>query len=121
LIQLTRRRLLPQLAHYPFDSLGIELAQHSTRAGTTFWRWRKVDRSAMGVALWDEMILDPHTPAYLVPDLLSIERQRLTANMQISLTHSLARQAVACAAKLAHADATYRARPPLPPTSKESP
>jgi hypothetical protein len=37
----------------------VHLAQQSTGAGTTFLRWRNLDRSAMGVALWEELLVQP--------------------------------------------------------------
>lgn len=52
----------------------------------------------------------PTTPAPLLPQLLDLELQRIALNMQISLTHSLARQAIECAAKMAQAEAIYQRR-----------
>jgi hypothetical protein len=110
LIALAQRRVLPQLSGYPFRLLPVELAQQSTGAGTTFLRWRTLDRSAMGVALWQAMMASPSTPAYLLADLHALEHQRIVLNMQISLLHSLGRQARDCANKMAAADTVYRCR-----------
>jgi hypothetical protein len=41
-----------------------------------------------------------------------MELQRIALNMQISLTHSIARQALDCAGKMAQAEATYHRRVP---------
>ena len=54
-----------------------------------------------------------------------MELQRIVLNMQISLTHSIARQAQACASKAAQAEAAYLRRvhghtAPVPSTTKES-
>ncbi len=105
LISLAQRRVLPQSRRRPFDLLPIELAQQSTGAGTTFLRWRNTDRSAMGVALWEALVASPYTPASLIADLLAMEEQRIVLNMQISLLHSMARQAQDCAGKIASAHA----------------
>ncbi|PDM35768.1 DUF3158 family protein, partial [Xanthomonas vasicola] len=70
-----------------FHLLSIELAQQSTGAGTAFLRWRRHDRSAMGVALWQELIASTNTPVNLLADLHAIELQRITLNMQISVLH----------------------------------
>ena len=51
LIGLAQRQVLQQALGHPFHLLPIELAQQTTGAGTAFLRWRKHDRSAMGVAL----------------------------------------------------------------------
>jgi len=110
LIALAQRRVLPQARGYPFNLLGVQLAQQTTGAGTTFLRWRNLDRSCMGVELW-EALLDAHaTPATLIDDLYAMEVQRIALNMQVSLTHSIARQALDCAGKMARAEAVYHRR-----------
>lgn len=127
MIALAQRRVLPQARSYPFGMLSVQLAQQTTGAGTTFLRWRNLDRSSMGVTLWEALLANPTTPAALLDDLYAIELQRIVLNMQISLTHSIARQALECASKMAHAEAAYRQRIGLnapataPSTSKESP
>ena len=110
LIVLAQRRVLPQARGYPFSLLGVQLAQQTTGAGTTFLRWRNFDRSSMGVALWEGLLADPATPASLIDDLYAMELQRIALNMQISLTHSIARQALECANKAAQAEAAYQRR-----------
>jgi hypothetical protein len=49
LIELAQKRVLAQANGYPFRLLPVQLAQQNTGAGTSFLRWRKPDRSAMGV------------------------------------------------------------------------
>lgn len=125
LIALSEREVLAQANHYPFTLLPVQLAQQTTGAGTTFLRWRKPDRSAMGVGLWQALVSSSATPAHLIDDLYAIELQRIVLNMQISLLHTLGRQAQECANKVAHADTTYQRRiqghPVLSqPTSEES-
>ena len=110
LIELAQRRVLPPARGYPFSLLGVHLAQQTTGAGTTFLRWRNTERSSMGVLLWEGVLADSATPASLIDDLYAIELQRIALNMQISLTHSIARQALDCASKMAQAEATYLRR-----------
>ena len=110
LIALAQRRVLRPARGYPFSLLGVHLAQQTTGAGTTFLRWRNTERSSMGVLLWEGVIADPATPASLIDDLYAMELQRIALNMQISLTHSIARQALDCSSKMAQAEATYRRR-----------
>jgi len=102
--------LLAQAAHHPFNLLPVLLAQQNTGAGTTFLRWRNADRSAMGVTLWSELIANADTPTPLVHELFAIELQRIALNMQISVTHTIARQAFQCADKMAQAEALYLRR-----------
>ena len=52
----------------------------------------------------------PSTPVNLLHDLHEIELQRVMLNMQISLLHTLGRQAQECASKAAQADNTYLRR-----------
>jgi len=51
----------------------------------------------MGVELWEALLDAPATPATLIDDLYAMEVQRIALNMQVSLTHSIARQALDCA------------------------
>lgn len=104
------QHLLAQATAPPFDLLPAMLAQQTTGAGTTLLRWRSADRTAMGVSLWAQLIDSPRTPMSLVHELFALERQRVVLNMQISLTHMLARHARDCGAKLAHAELTYQRR-----------
>jgi hypothetical protein len=104
------QRLLEQATAYPLNLLPVVLAQQSTGTGTTFLRWRNADRSAMGVSLWARLIGQDSTPMSLVPELHALELQRIVLNMQMSLLHTLARQASECAQKIAAADAAYLAR-----------
>jgi hypothetical protein len=110
LIALGERRVLAQARGHPFDLFDIQLAQQKTGAGTTFLRWRSLDHSRTGVALWEELIARPATPLNLLADLLAMEEQRITLNMQIGLTHAIARQAGACAHKMARAEGVYLRR-----------
>ena len=110
LIALSQRQVLAQACGHPFHLLLVELAQQTTGAGTTFLRWRRNDRSAMGVALWQELMASTSTPVNLLADLHAIELQRITLNMQISLLHTLGRQAQECASKAAEAEDAYLRR-----------
>jgi len=109
-IGMAQRRVLPQAHTLPFSRLDVQLAQQTTGAGTTFLRWRNHDRSRMGVALWESLLARPTTPASLIDDLYALELQRIVLNMQISLTHSIARQALECASKMAQAEAIHLRR-----------
>ena len=110
LIGLAQRQVLQQASGHPFHLLPVELAQQTTGAGTTFLRWRRHDRSAMGVALWQELMASTSTPVNLLADLHAIELQRITLNMQISLLHTLGKQAQECASKAAEAEDAYLRR-----------
>lgn len=110
LIQLANSEVLPQAQRYPFSLLPIRLMQQSTGAGTSFLRWSRTDRSQMGVELWEELLQDPRTPERLIADLYQIELQRIALNMQISLSHTICRQAMKCANKMAQAETMYQQR-----------
>ena len=110
LIDMAQRQVLQQAVGHPFHLLPVELAQQTTGAGTAFLRWRKHDRSAMGVALWQELMANIGTPVNLLAELHAIELQRITLNMQISLLHTLGRQAQECASKAAEAEDAYLRR-----------
>lgn len=111
--QLMLGDLLTTLNHArvsPLHLLPVHLSRQATAAGTTFLRWRRVDRAAMGVTQWQALLLAPSTPAALVPTLYQLERQRVLLNAQISLTHSLARLAQRTADQLNHAERIHQQR-----------
>ncbi|MDR6610541.1 DUF3158 family protein [Pseudomonas synxantha] len=108
LISLAESQVLAQARRYPFNLLPVQLAQQVTGAGTTFLRWRNLDRTSMGVSLWEQCINNDATPNVLIDDLLALELQRIVLNMQISLTHTLCRQAVECVSKMARAEAAHQ-------------
>ena len=76
LIGLAQRQVLQQAGGHPFHLLPVELAQQTTGAGTTFLRWRRNDRSAMGVALWQALMASTSTPVNLLADLHAGMRQQ---------------------------------------------
>ena len=108
LISLAQERILTQTRRYPFNLLPAQLAPQATGTGTTFLRWRNPDRSSMGVALWERCMESDATPNLLINDLFALEQHRIVLNMQISLSHTLARQSNDCASKLAQAEAVYK-------------
>ncbi|WP_285374209.1 DUF3158 family protein [Pseudomonas sp. lyk4-TYG-107] len=108
LISLATQSVLVQARHYPFNLLQAQLTSHITGAGTTFMRWRNPERTTMGVELWAKCIENDATPNLVIADLLAMEQQRIVLNMQISLAHTLARQAQECARKMAEAEAIYQ-------------
>lgn len=110
LIALGKEYVLAQAHAYPFSRLDAQLTPQTTAAGTTFLRWRNPSRSNMGVALWERLLFSPSTPTSLVDDLYAMEQQRIELNMQISLTHHIARCATDCAGKMASAAAVYHRR-----------
>ncbi|WP_338524013.1 DUF3158 family protein [Pseudomonas batumici] len=110
LIQQTLPSMLARAHISPLHLLPVQLSRQATQAGTTFLRWRRVDRTAMGVAQWQALLLVPTTPLAVVPTLYQLERQRILLNAQISLTHALAQLARSTADKLAHAERIYHQR-----------
>ncbi|NWA05401.1 DUF3158 family protein [Pseudomonas gingeri] len=110
LVELAMQNVLAQAERYPFTLLPIRLVRQSTGAGTVFLRWSRMDRSKMGVDLWAELMSDERTPFSLISDLYALEIQRIIINMQISLTHSISRQAFLCAGKVDLAERAYQRR-----------
>lgn len=110
LIQQALPATLTRARVSPLHLLPVQLSHQATSAGTTFLRWRRVDRAAMGVAQWQAVLLAPGTPSALVPTLFELERQRILLNARISLTHSLAQLAQRTADQLAHAERIHQQR-----------
>ncbi|MGL4667075.1 MAG: DUF3158 family protein [Saezia sp.] len=110
LIKLGDEQILNQCKVYPFALLPVKMVCFPGREGMQWFRWRMTDSSRMGETLWDEFINSPSTPAHLVNDLLDMEKQRITLNMQISQLHNMARQARIAAAKMTHAETVVKTR-----------
>lgn len=104
------QEVLSQARRYPFTLVPVRLTEQNTQAGTQFLRWQLVTDRRMGVGVWAEMMGSPRTPESLLQDLYLIELQRITLNMQMSLLHSITKQAVECAEKMGQAEAVYTAR-----------
>ncbi|MDT3722959.1 DUF3158 family protein [Pseudomonas oryzihabitans] len=105
---LAQERILAQARRFPFSLLPIRMTHQHTSAGPVFLRWQQSGTRKMGVGLWAQLCRDPRTPETLLADLHALEQQRIALNMQISLVHTIGRQAAECAEKMAQADAVYR-------------
>jgi len=104
------QEVLSQARQYPFTLVPVRLTEQNTQAGTHFLRWQKVTDRRMGVGVWAEMMSSPRTPESMLQDLYVMELQRITLNMQMSLLHSITKQAAECAEKMGQAEAVYTAR-----------
>ncbi|WP_223813473.1 DUF3158 family protein [Pseudomonas caricapapayae] len=104
LMNLAIENLLSQASQNPYSMLPVQLMRQTTDAGTVFLRWRRVDRARMGVKVWEELMASEKTPSSLLQGLYEMEIQRIAINMQISLVHTLARQASECAEKMGSAE-----------------
>lgn len=102
--------VLDQLRRHPFSLLPVRLVEQKAQSGTAFLRWQNVANRRMGVDIWADMVRHPRTPISLLQDLYELELQRITLNMQMSLVHSIAKQARQCAEKMGKAEAVVRER-----------
>ncbi|MGE1154451.1 DUF3158 family protein [Pseudomonas kitaguniensis] len=104
------QEVLSQARRYPFTLVPVRLTEQNTQAGTQFLRWQLVTDRRMGVGVWAEMMGSPRTPESMLQDFYVMELQRITLNMQMSLLHSITKQAAECAEKMGQAEAVYTAR-----------
>lgn len=102
--------VLAQVRRHPFTLLPVRLTEQNTQAGTLFLRWQHVATRRMGVGVWAQMVSSPQTPVSMLQDLYALELQRITLNMQISLIHSIGKQAAECAKKMGQAEAVLMGR-----------
>jgi hypothetical protein len=94
-----------QLARYaPYPLLGLRLVRQNSASGSSFLRWRSGDFARMGVEVWAQVVSQPTLPHWLRAELQQLEHDRITLNLQMSVVHTLYRQAQACAQKMAHAE-----------------
>lgn len=102
--------VLGQARQRPFSLLPVRLTEQNTGSGTMFLRWQHVQSRRMGVGVWSEMLRTTKLSEDLLHDLTALEYQRITLNMQISLIHSIGKQAAECAEKVAQANAVFLER-----------
>ncbi|MGN2436514.1 DUF3158 family protein [Pseudomonas syringae] len=97
-----------QARRAPYSLLDIRLVLQNTGAGSTFLRWRTRDFSRMGVAVWERQLCNSALPQNVREDLHRFECDRIALNLQMSVVHSLLRQATTCATKMASAEGLLR-------------
>jgi hypothetical protein len=100
--------LVKQAGRAPYSLLDIRLVLQNTSAGSTFLRWRTRDFSRMGVAVWERQMRSKALPQGVREGLYRFECERIALNMQMSVVHSLFRQATTCAIKMASAEQLLR-------------
>ncbi len=100
--------VIQQAGRPPYSLLGIRLVLQNTSAGSTFLRWRTRDFSRMGVAVWERHMANPTLPQDVRDGLYRFECERIALNLQMSVVHSLFRQASTCAIKMASAEQVLR-------------
>lgn len=93
------------LARYaPYPLLGLRLVRQNSASGSSFLRWRSADFARMGVEVWANVASQPTLPHWLRAELQQLEHDRITLYLQMSVVHTLYRQAQACAQKMARAE-----------------
>jgi len=100
--------VMQQAGRTPYSLLDIHLVLQNTSAGSTFLRWRTRDFARMGVAVWEQQMANPALPQTVRQGLHRFECERIALNLQMSVTHSLFRQAITCAIKMASAEQLLR-------------
>ncbi|MCP2072805.1 UNVERIFIED_ORG: hypothetical protein J2Y77_002241 [Pseudomonas lini] len=100
--------VVQQTGQPPYSLLDIRLVLQNTSAGSTFLRWRTRDFARMGVAVWERQASNKALPQAVREGLHLFECERIALNLQMSVVHSLYRQALTCAIKMASAERLLR-------------
>jgi len=100
--------VVQQAGQPPYSHLDIRLVLQNTSAGSTFLRWRTRDFARMGVAVWERQVGNQALPQVVREGLHRFEGERIALNLQMSVVHSLYRQATTCAIKMASAERLLR-------------
>ncbi|WP_339425757.1 DUF3158 family protein [Pseudomonas proteolytica] len=100
--------VVQQAGQPPYSLLDIRLVLQNTSAGSTFLRWRSRDFARMGVAVWERQMSSKTLPQAVREGLHRFEGERIALNLQMSVVHSLYRQASTCAIKMARAERLLR-------------
>lgn len=110
--------VVQQAGQPPYSLLEIRLVLQNTGAGSTFLRWRTRDFARMGVAVWERQISNKSLPQVVRDGLHRFECARIALNLQMSVVHSLYRQATTCAIKMASAEQLLRQFTPAVETTR---
>ncbi|PMY33078.1 MULTISPECIES: DUF3158 family protein [Pseudomonas] len=105
---LLMEAVVQQAAQPPYSLLDIRLVLQNTSAGSTFLRWRTRDFARMGVSVWEYQIRNQVLPQAVRERLHRFECDRIALNLQMSVVHSLYRQATTCAIKMDSAERLLR-------------
>ena len=100
--------VVQQAGQPPYSLLEIRLVLQNTGAGSTFLRWRTRDFSRMGVAVWEQQAVNNALSQVMREGLYRFECERIALSLQMSVVHSLYRQASTCAIKMASAERLLR-------------
>jgi hypothetical protein len=100
--------VVQQAGQPPYSLLDIRLVLQNTSAGSTFLRWRTRDFARMGVAVWERQVGNQTLSQVVREGLHRFECDRIALNLQMSVVHSLYRQASTCAIKMASAERLLR-------------
>ncbi|MBW1248778.1 DUF3158 family protein [Pseudomonas tolaasii] len=100
--------VVQQAGQPPYSLLDLRLVLQNTSAGSAFLRWRTRDFARMGVAVWERQICNDALPQAVREGLRRFECDRVALNLQMSVVHSLYRQATTCAIKMASAERLLR-------------
>ena len=100
--------VVQQAGQPPYSLLDIRLVLQNTSAGSSFLRWRTRDFARMGVAVWEYQLCNKALPQVVRLGLHRFECDRIALNLQMSVVHSLYRQASTCAIKMASAERLLR-------------
>ena len=100
--------VVQQAGQPPYSLVDIRLVLQNTSAGSTFLRWRTRDFARMGVAVWEHQISNTALRHIVREGLHRFECDRIALNMQMSVVHSLYRQATTCAINMASAERLLR-------------
>jgi len=99
------REINERLKQPPWSLFNTMLrVQASTKYGTTSLRWSTRDFGAMGIDVWERLMLDPKTPESLVEELYAMEQMRIAINMQSAAANTLLRMARGCVEKSTYAE-----------------
>lgn len=80
----------------------IFIRDKTSSSRASFLRWRNVENVKSGQQIWENIVSDPNYPKDIKQSLLTIEKERIAINMQISILSYIIRQSNACKEKLNH-------------------
>lgn len=106
---LLQKKIIDAANSYPLNHLPLYLKKDvQTSSAGCYLRWRNVSNNRQGQPAWEALIQDQSIPLEIREAMLSIEKDRICANMQMAVLNFMLRQSRECYEKLLVAENLFK-------------
>lgn len=106
-LMLLQKKIIDSANSYPLNHLPLYLKKDVSSEGC-YLRWRNTRNNRQGQPAWEALIQDQAIPLEIREAMLSIEKDRICANMQMAVLNFMLRQSRECEDKLLVAENLFK-------------